>query len=108
MANVTVYLQGGLSTLWLLSGFFLLIPVVVAHKKYADRHDSEQFWRIPRRPSLAPYPLDRLTGAEVESAAAVVMTSEYATPTVKFVMIQVAEPVKTPSLTFTGAPDAPR
>lgn len=46
MANVTVYLQGGLSTVWLLSGFFL-IAVVVARKKYADRYDSEQFWRIP-------------------------------------------------------------
>ena len=49
-----------------------------------------------------------MTGAEVKSAATVVMTSEYATPTVKFVMIQLAEPVKTPSLTFTGAPDTPR
>jgi amino acid transporter len=47
MANVTIYLQGGLSTVWLLSGFFFLIPVVVARKKYADRYASEQFWRIP-------------------------------------------------------------
>jgi len=47
MANVTVYLQGGLSTVWLLSGFFFLFPVVVARKKYADRYANEQFWRIP-------------------------------------------------------------
>ncbi len=47
MANVTIYLQGGLSTVWLLSGFFFLIPVVVARKKYADRYVNEKFWRIP-------------------------------------------------------------
>ena len=47
MANVTIYLQGGLSTVWLLSGFFFLIPVVVARKKYADRYENEKFWRIP-------------------------------------------------------------
>lgn len=47
MANVTVYLQGGLSTVWLISGFFFLIPVVIARKKYADRYANEQFWRIP-------------------------------------------------------------
>jgi len=47
MANVTIYLQGGLSTVWLLSGFFFLIPLIVARKKYADRYESERFWRIP-------------------------------------------------------------
>ena len=47
MANVTIYLQGGLSTVWLISGFFFLIPVVIARKKYADRYASETFWRIP-------------------------------------------------------------
>lgn len=47
MANVTIYLQGGLSTVWLLSGFFFLIPLIVARKKYADRYVNEQFWRIP-------------------------------------------------------------
>ncbi len=47
MANVTVFLQGGLSTVWLISGFFFLIPVVIARKKYADRYEKEQFWRIP-------------------------------------------------------------
>ncbi|MEX3650550.1 APC family permease, partial [Mycolicibacterium porcinum] len=39
--------QGGLSTVWLLSGFFFLIPVVIARKKYADRYENEKFWRIP-------------------------------------------------------------
>jgi ABC-type phosphate transport system permease subunit len=47
MANVTIFLQGGLSTCWLISGFFFLIPVVIARKKYADRYESEKFWRIP-------------------------------------------------------------
>lgn len=47
MANVTVFLQGGLSIAWLISGFFFLIPVVIARKKYADRYAAEQFWRIP-------------------------------------------------------------
>ncbi|WP_059020716.1 APC family permease [Mycobacterium sp. M26] len=47
MANVTVFLQGGLSIAWLISGFFFLIPVVIARKKYADRYAAEKFWRIP-------------------------------------------------------------
>jgi len=47
MANVTIYLQGGLSVVWLLSGFFFFIPLVIARKKYADRYQSEAFWRIP-------------------------------------------------------------
>jgi amino acid transporter len=47
MANVTVFLQGGLSIAWLISGFFFLIPVVIARRKYADRYVNEQFWRIP-------------------------------------------------------------
>ena len=44
------------------------------------------------------YPLDPLSGAEIEAAARVVTESEYATPTLKFVMIQLAEPEKTPEL----------
>ncbi len=47
MANVTVYLQGGLSVVWLISGFFFFIPLLIARKKYADRYESEDFWRIP-------------------------------------------------------------
>ena len=31
------------------------------------------------------------------------MASEYASPTLKFVMIQLAEPAKTAELTFAGA-----
>src|ERR1700709_916411 len=53
------------------------------------------------------YPLDPLSGAEIEAAARVVTESEYATPTLKFVMIQLAEPEKTPELTFAGV-DVPR
>jgi glutamate:GABA antiporter len=47
MANVTIFLQGGLSTTWLISGFFFLIPVIIARKRYADRYAAETFWRIP-------------------------------------------------------------
>jgi amino acid transporter len=47
MANVTIFLQGGLSTVWLISGFFFLFPVIIARKKYADRYAEEKFWRIP-------------------------------------------------------------
>lgn len=47
MANVTVFLQGGLSIAWLISGFFFLVPVIIARKKYADRYAAETFWRIP-------------------------------------------------------------
>ena len=54
-----------------------------------------------------PYPLDPLTGAEIASAAAVIMDSEYSTPTTKFVMIQLAEPDKNPGLTFEGLSDIP-
>ena len=49
MANVTIYLQGGLSTVWLLSGFFFLIPVIIARKKYADRYASGEVLAHPRR-----------------------------------------------------------
>jgi amino acid transporter len=47
MANVTIFLQGGLSVVWLISGFFFFIPLAIARKKYADRYASEDFWRIP-------------------------------------------------------------
>ena len=47
LANVTVYLTGALSVVWLVSGFFFFVPVVIARKKYADRYASEDFWRIP-------------------------------------------------------------
>lgn len=53
------------------------------------------------------YPLDPLTGEEIQSAAAIVMASEYASPTLKFVMIQLAEPAKTAELSFEGL-DVPR
>jgi len=47
MANVTVYLTGALSLIWLISGFFFFIPLMRARKLYADRYASEDFWRIP-------------------------------------------------------------
>ncbi|PRC47565.1 tyramine oxidase, partial [Mycobacterium sp. ITM-2017-0098] len=54
------------------------------------------------------YPLDPLSGAEIEAAAAIIMASEYGTPTLKFVMIQLAEPAKTASLTFDDPAGTPR
>ena len=52
--------------------------------------------------------MDPLSGAEIEAAAAIITGSEYATPTLKFVMVQLAEPAKTATLTFEGALDVPR
>lgn len=54
------------------------------------------------------YPLDPLSGVEIESAAAIVAASEYATDTLRFVMIQLAEPEKNAALTFEGLADIPR
>jgi amino acid transporter len=47
LANVTVYLTGALSVIWLISGFFFFVPLVRARIKYADRYATEDFWRIP-------------------------------------------------------------
>src|SRR4051812_23360037 len=47
LANVTVYLTGALSVVWLISGFFFFLPLPLARKKYAHRYATEQFWRIP-------------------------------------------------------------
>ncbi|MFT4081793.1 MAG: APC family permease [Nocardioides sp.] len=47
LANVTIYLTGGLSVIWLFSGLFFFIPPLIARKKYADRYENEDFWRIP-------------------------------------------------------------
>jgi amino acid transporter len=47
LVNTTIFLQGGLSTVWLISGFFFLFPVIIARRKYADRYANETFWRIP-------------------------------------------------------------
>lgn len=54
------------------------------------------------------YPLDPLSGAEIEAAAAVISESDYATATLKFVMISLAEPAKAAELTFAGRQDVPR
>ncbi|TIC82992.1 APC family permease [Nocardioides sp. GY 10127] len=47
LANVTIYLTGALSVVWLVSGFFFFVPLVIARHKYADRYENEDFWRIP-------------------------------------------------------------
>jgi hypothetical protein len=43
----TGYLQGALTVIWLFSGFFFFIPLSIARWKYADRYETEDFWRIP-------------------------------------------------------------
>jgi amino acid transporter len=47
LANVTIYLTGALSVIWLLSGFFFFVPLMRARSRYADRYATETFWRIP-------------------------------------------------------------
>jgi amino acid transporter len=47
LANVVQYITGGLSVVWLFSGFFFFIPVVIARYKYKQRYKTERFWRIP-------------------------------------------------------------
>ena len=42
----------------------------------------------PARPA---HPLDPLSGAEIERAASVVLTSDHSSPTLRFVMISLAE-----------------
>jgi len=50
--------------------------------------------------AAAAHPLDPLSGAEIQQAAAVIKQSEHATETLRFVMISLEEPPKPPTLTF--------
>jgi amino acid transporter len=47
LTTIFLSLQGALTVLWLGSGFFFLIPVIIARYKYADRYANETFWRVP-------------------------------------------------------------
>jgi amino acid transporter len=47
LTTIFLSLQGALTVLWLGSGFFFLVPVIIARYKYADRYRNETFWRIP-------------------------------------------------------------
>jgi glutamate:GABA antiporter len=47
LTTMFLCLQGALTVLWLASGYFFLVPVIVARFRYADRYASETFWRIP-------------------------------------------------------------
>jgi primary-amine oxidase len=51
-----------------------------------------------------PHPLDPLTGAEIERAAALVQASDHTSDTLRFVMISLAEPAKPASLVFDETP----
>ncbi|TIC82672.1 primary-amine oxidase [Nocardioides sp. GY 10127] len=54
--------------------------------------------------SSAPHPLDPLTGAEIEAAAAVVKAADGATDSMSFVMISLHEPPKKADLTLEALP----
>jgi amino acid transporter len=47
LTNVFLYLNGALSVVWLFSGFFFFIPLIIARFKYRERYATESFWRIP-------------------------------------------------------------
>ncbi|MDQ1734738.1 MAG: glutamate:GABA antiporter [Pseudonocardiales bacterium] len=47
LTNVFLYLNGALSVVWLCSGFFFFVPLVIARNKYKQRYATESFWRIP-------------------------------------------------------------
>lgn len=47
LTTIFLCLQGALTVLWLASGYFFLVPVIIARFKYADRYATEKFWRIP-------------------------------------------------------------
>jgi amino acid transporter len=47
LTTIFLSIQGALTVLWLASGFFFLVPVIIARFKYADRYVTETFWRIP-------------------------------------------------------------
>ncbi|MCZ2859950.1 primary-amine oxidase [Blastococcus sp. VKM Ac-2987] len=64
---------------------------------------------LPGAPTAAaPHPLDPLSGEEIERTASIVGASEHATPTLRFVMISLAEPVKPAGLAFDPADVPPR
>jgi amino acid transporter len=47
LANVVLYINGALSVVWLFSGFFFFVPLVIARTKFRERYETESFWRIP-------------------------------------------------------------
>lgn len=47
LTTVFLSMQGALTVLWLMSGFFFLIPMIIARYKYSSRYTTETFWRIP-------------------------------------------------------------
>ena len=47
LTNVFLYLNGALSVVWLFSGFFFFVPLIISRHRYSDRYKTESFWRIP-------------------------------------------------------------
>ena len=47
LANVVLYINGALSIVWLASGFFFFLPLVIARHRFKERYATESFWRIP-------------------------------------------------------------
>ena len=54
------------------------------------------------------HPLDPLTGDEIEGCSSIVLASEYASESLRFVMISLAEPPKPADLDFDLVPVPPR
>lgn len=47
LTDVFLYLIGALSVIWLFSGFFFFVPLIISRHRYRERYQTESFWRIP-------------------------------------------------------------
>jgi amino acid transporter len=47
LTTMFLCLQGALTVMWLASGYFFLLPMMIARFRFADRYASGTFWRIP-------------------------------------------------------------
>jgi amino acid transporter len=47
LTDVFLFLNGALSVVWLCSGFFFFVPLIISRHKYRERYRTESFWRIP-------------------------------------------------------------
>src|SRR5260370_21648385 len=53
LTNVFLYLNGALSVVWLFSGFFFFVPLIISRHRYSDRYKTESFCGFPGR---CPFP----------------------------------------------------
>jgi amino acid transporter len=47
LTTMFLSLQGALTILWLASGYCFFVPAIIARFRYAERYETETFWRIP-------------------------------------------------------------